>query len=339
MQLTRRPEYRSAFGGRRARWSPAHDLESSEASNRLRARRVPAAESRVQSCHRPADPRSRDLPGGLLPVPNGMDRGPHRQRPRARGHHGGARLDRNAGRPARRTGLFPFPRPRETPDQPGCAARPGGNHRHDAHPPARRAADHSKDAGRGEASPRAPRGSGVAHGRTRTSPGRAHPEGGAGLREGLGRPFEEGRVGSFDVQITETLEAEDPTLRQATTDLQASSDEIRQLASDLEKRSWDRVLHDQMETRQLAHRAEWVLIIVSSVTLVLSVLLSFILPRQVVKPLVDLKEAVDHAAAGNYEMEFDVQGDGEVVQLASSVRRLIGHVREQRMKISVAARR
>jgi len=146
-------------------------------------------------------------------------------------------------------------------------------------------------------------------------------------------------VGSFDVQITETLEAEDPTLRQATTDLQASSDDIRQLASDLEKRSWNWVLRDQMETRQLAHRAEWVLIIVSSVTLVLSVLLSFILPRQVVKPLVDLKEAVDHAAAGNYEMEFDVQGDGEVVQLASSVRRLIGHVREQRMKISVAARR
>ena len=150
------------------------------------------------------------------------------------------------------------------------------------------------------------------------------------------------RVGSFDVQITETLEAEDPTLRQATTDLQASSDEIRQLASDLEKRSWDRVLHDQMETRQLAHRAEWVLIIVSSATLVLSVLLSFILPRQVVKPLVDLKEAVDHAAAGNYEMEFDVQGDGEVVQLANSVRRLIGHVREQReqrMKARVGVRR
>jgi CHASE3 domain sensor protein len=137
-------------------------------------------------------------------------------------------------------------------------------------------------------------------------------------------------VGSFDAQITQTLEAEDPALRQATTDLSASSDQVRQLAADLEKRSWERVLRDQQETRGLVRRAEWVLGIVSAVTLLLSVLVSFILPRQVVKPLVDLKGAVDHAAAGNYEIEFDVQGDGEVVQLANSVRSLIGHVREKR---------
>jgi signal transduction histidine kinase len=43
----------------------------------------------------------------------------------------------------------------------------------------------------------------------------------------------------------------------------------------------------------------------------------------------DLKEAVDHAAAGNYEIEFDVKGEGEVVVLANSVRSLIAHVREK----------
>ena len=48
-----------------------------------------------------------------------------------------------------------------------------------------------------------------------------------------------------------------------------------------------------------------------------------------VKPLSDLKTAVDHAAAGNYEIEFDLQGDGEVVQLANSVRQLISHVRQK----------
>jgi signal transduction histidine kinase len=76
-------------------------------------------------------------------------------------------------------------------------------------------------------------------------------------------------------------------------------------------------------------RAEWTLIIVSSITFVLSVLASFILPRRVVKPLMDLKEAVDHAAAGNYEIEFDVKGEGEVVVLANAVRSLIAHVREK----------
>ncbi len=57
--------------------------------------------------------------------------------------------------------------------------------------------------------------------------------------------------------------------------------------------------------------------------------MSYVLPREVVQPLLDLKTAVDHAAAGNYEIEFDVQGKGEVVQLANSVRDLIAHVREK----------
>jgi len=48
----------------------------------------------------------------------------------------------------------------------------------------------------------------------------------------------------------------------------------------------------------------------------------------VVKPLLSLKEAVDHAAAGNYEIEFDIQGEGEVVELANSIRLLIAHLRE-----------
>jgi CHASE3 domain sensor protein len=138
------------------------------------------------------------------------------------------------------------------------------------------------------------------------------------------------QVGSFDAQISATLETEDPALRQATLDLQASSDEVLQLANDLEKRSWGRVQFEHQEARNLKVRAEVVLLIVSSLTLILSVFVSFILPREVVKPLSDLKTAVDHAAAGNYEIEFDLQGEGEVVQLANSVRKLISHVRQKR---------
>src|SRR6516164_10956265 len=138
------------------------------------------------------------------------------------------------------------------------------------------------------------------------------------------------QVGSFDAQISATLEAEDPPLRQATTDLQNSTNQVLQLASDLEKRSWERVQHGHQEARRLKVQAEVVLLIVSSLTLILSVFVSFILPREVVRPLSDLTAAVDHAAAGNYEIEFDLQGDGEVVQLANSVRELISHVREKR---------
>ena len=139
------------------------------------------------------------------------------------------------------------------------------------------------------------------------------------------------QVGSFDAQITETLESTDPFLRQTSAGLQDASNRFSKLAQDLEARSWRRVESDHHEARMLKRRAEWVLSIVSALVFLLSIWASFVLPREVVSPLVDLKAAVDHAAAGNYEIEFDVQGQGEVVQLANSVRNLIAHVREKEL--------
>lgn len=157
-------------------------------------------------------------------------------------------------------------------------------------------------------------------------------------RQSRARLIEELRsqVGSFDTQITATLEAEDPAFRRITLDLRTSSGEVLSLASDLEKRSWERVQRDHQEARILVRRAEWVLGIISGFTLLLSVWVSFVLPRQVVIPLADLKAAVDHAAAGNYEIEFDVQGEGEVAQLANSVRSLIAHLREKEANTGLA---
>ena len=136
------------------------------------------------------------------------------------------------------------------------------------------------------------------------------------------------QIGSLDDQITSTMVAEDPALLQITKDLQVSSDQILKQAPALENRGWDRVMHDHEQARLLLHRAEWVGGIVSALVVLISVWVSFILPREAVRPLSDLKDAVDRAATGDYEIEFDVQGDGEIVQLAHSIRRLIHHVRE-----------
>lgn len=133
------------------------------------------------------------------------------------------------------------------------------------------------------------------------------------------------QVDSFDLQILRTLEAGDPTLRRVTPGLLASSQQVLQRASELESRSWSRVERDHQEARHLLFRAEWVLSIVSGLTFLLSVWISFVLPRQVVKPLLDLKEAVDQAASGNFQIDFEVRGEGEVVELAKSVRRLIAY--------------
>jgi CHASE3 domain sensor protein len=136
------------------------------------------------------------------------------------------------------------------------------------------------------------------------------------------------RIDSFDAQITKTAQEGNPALRQITEDLQESGQKVLDLASQLETRNWNRIESDHRKAQRLISRAEWSLTIVSIVTFLVSVWISFVLPRQVVKPLISLKEAVDHAAAGNYEIDFDIQGEGEVVELANSIRNLIAHVRE-----------
>lgn len=136
------------------------------------------------------------------------------------------------------------------------------------------------------------------------------------------------RVDSFDTQVSKTAQEGNPALRQITVDLQNSGQHVLDLASQLEARNWGRIENDHRKAQRLISRAEWSLSIVSLITFLVSVWISFVLPRQVVKPLLSLKEAVDHAAAGNYEIEFYIEGEGEVVALANSIRNLIAHVRE-----------
>jgi len=137
------------------------------------------------------------------------------------------------------------------------------------------------------------------------------------------------RVGSFDAEISETAQEGNPELQRVTEDLQTSSQEILQQASALEAVNWERVQKDHAEAEHLIRRAEWSLGIVSAITLLISVWVSYALPRQVIKPLLHLKEAIDQAAEGNYEFDFDVQGKGEIVELVESLRRLFAVVRQK----------
>ena len=137
------------------------------------------------------------------------------------------------------------------------------------------------------------------------------------------------RIESFDAEVAAKVEQNDPEIRQTSRDLATASQRIINLSTELESRSWQRVQRDHERARALLIRAEVVGGIVSVITILVSIWVSLLLPRQVVKPLTDLKQAVDHAAAGNYEIEFNVKGDGEVVELADSVRNLIAHVRDK----------
>jgi methyl-accepting chemotaxis protein len=136
------------------------------------------------------------------------------------------------------------------------------------------------------------------------------------------------RVGSFDTQITETVQEGNPALAPVTADLQSSIQEVLGLLTDLETENWKRVESDHREARRLLRQAEWALSIVSAITLLFSIWVSFILPRQVVKPLISLREAVDHAAQGDNAIELEIEGRGEVADLARSVHNLIVRLRQ-----------
>ena len=134
------------------------------------------------------------------------------------------------------------------------------------------------------------------------------------------------RVQSFDVDLAKTLGQGNPALRLVTPEMQATSQHVLRVAAQLEAESWERVERDHQEARGLLHDAEWVLSIVSAITFLLSIWISFVLPRAVVKPLVSLKNAVDHAAAGNNPVEFELEGEGEIIDLARSIDNLIRRV-------------
>ena len=136
------------------------------------------------------------------------------------------------------------------------------------------------------------------------------------------------RIDSFDSQVIRTAQQDNPKLRKVTSDLNDSSEEVLKIASELGSRNWDQVRKEHAEARDLIRQAERSVSIVSAITLLTSIWVSFILPRQVVKPLLELKKSIDHAAAGDFEIEFDVQGKGEIVELAASLRNMFAAVQK-----------
>ncbi len=131
------------------------------------------------------------------------------------------------------------------------------------------------------------------------------------------------QVQSFDAEVTKTLEQENQALGQITTEIRATSKHVLDVTSQMEAQSWQRIESDHQKARSIARRAEWVLSIVSVITFFVSIWISFVLPRMVVKPLASLREAVDHAVSGNYPIKLDLRGEGEIIDLAQSIGKLI----------------
>ena len=135
------------------------------------------------------------------------------------------------------------------------------------------------------------------------------------------------QVQSFDAEVTTTLEQENRALGEITAEIRTTSRHVLDVASQMEGQSWQSVERDHRNARSLARRAEWVLSIVSAITFLVSVWISFVLPRMVVKPLASLREAVDHAVSGRYPIRLELRREGEIIDLAQSIDKLINRMR------------
>jgi len=97
-----------------------------------------------------------------------------------------------------------------------------------------------------------------------------------------------------------------PALIQVTPDLRVSSQETLELTSDMEQQMGTRP-NGPSEARQLIRRAEWALSIVSAATVLFSVWVSLILLGRSLNPR-EPQRSVDHAATGNFEIDFELMG-------------------------------
>ena len=85
------------------------------------------------------------------------------------------------------------------------------------------------------------------------------------------------RIESFDTEVAAKVEENDPEIRQTSRDLATASQRIATLSSDLEKRGWRRVQKDHERARALLIRAEIIGGIISFITLLVSIWVSFVL--------------------------------------------------------------
>ena len=83
------------------------------------------------------------------------------------------------------------------------------------------------------------------------------------------------RIESFDAEVAAKVEENDPEIRQTSRDLATASQRIINLSTELESRSWQRVQRDHERARALLIRAEVVGGIVSVITLLVSIWVSF----------------------------------------------------------------
>jgi methyl-accepting chemotaxis protein len=133
----------------------------------------------------------------------------------------------------------------------------------------------------------------------------------------------------FDRFIVRSLLSRDPQRAILFENLRNRGQEIENLAGQISAEGWKRVEEERIETENLGNRARYLITIALVLTLILSFLFTWYLPKRVLHPLRQVTQALRKASTGNYDVILHLSAKDELGELVNEFHNLIEHMRDK----------
>jgi len=132
---------------------------------------------------------------------------------------------------------------------------------------------------------------------------------------------------SFDRYASQSLIESDP---KRFEQLHEQGERLHALALQISVSRWKKVEIERLRIEMLGHRATTLITITLVLTLVISFIVTWFLPRRVLRPLRQVTQALRTASSGNYDVFLHLSAKDELGDLVNEFHNLIEHMRDQK---------
>lgn len=133
----------------------------------------------------------------------------------------------------------------------------------------------------------------------------------------------------FDQYVVQASVGAQPQRTRILSNMQSRGEQLESLAKSISDSSWNKVEEERNRTEALGHRASVLITITLALTLIVSFLFTWLLPRRVMRPLNQVTEALRKASRGNYDVFLHLSAKDEVGELVNEFHNLIEHMRDR----------
>jgi methyl-accepting chemotaxis protein len=133
----------------------------------------------------------------------------------------------------------------------------------------------------------------------------------------------------FDRYIVRSILSRDPQRAHLFENLRIRGEGMEKLARQISAEGWKRVEEERIQTEDLGNRARYLITIALALTLILSFLFTWYLPRRVLHPLRQVTQALRKASTGNYDVILHLSAKDELGDLVNEFHNLIEHMRDK----------